>query len=139
MDRKNTGHNETAWEDNVKLKCYNGVVNDIGHHKNDVQNNTMIGRTLNMAGLKEFLEKLEGDTGLQEKVKAAVDENALLKVVTDAGYDVKLEELKAFLDDTAKEGALSDDDLDNVAGGKATTIDNPEEIKSWEDVCRCLK
>jgi predicted ribosomally synthesized peptide with nif11-like leader len=99
----------------------------------------MIGRTLNMAGLKEFLEKLEGDTGLQEKVKAAVDENALLKVVTDAGYDVKLEELKAFLDDTAKEGALSDDDLDNVAGGKATTIDNPEEIKSWEDVCRCLK
>jgi predicted ribosomally synthesized peptide with nif11-like leader len=72
-----------------------------------------------MAGLKELLEKLEGDTGLQEKVKAAVDENALLKVVTDAGYDVKPEELKKLIESVAKEGALSDDDLDSVAGGMA--------------------
>jgi predicted ribosomally synthesized peptide with nif11-like leader len=79
----------------------------------------MIGRTLNMAGLKEFLEKLEGDTGLQEKVKAAVDENALLKVITDAGYDVKPEELKTFAEAVVKEGALSDDDLDSVAGGRS--------------------
>jgi predicted ribosomally synthesized peptide with nif11-like leader len=70
-----------------------------------------------MAGLKEFFEKLGNDTELQEKVKAARDENALLKVITDAGYDVKLEELKKFVEEVRKEGALSDDDLDNAAGG----------------------
>jgi predicted ribosomally synthesized peptide with nif11-like leader len=87
----------------------------IERYKNDVQNNTMIGRTLSMAGLKEFLEKLRSDTELQEKVEAAVDENAILKVITDAGYDVKQEDIEKFLEDTVTE--LSDSDLDNVAGG----------------------
>jgi predicted ribosomally synthesized peptide with nif11-like leader len=98
------------------------------------KNNAMIGRTLNMAGLKEFLEKLEGDTGLQEKVKAAVDENALLKVITDAGYDVKPEELKKFIESVAKEGALSDDDLDNVAGGYS--LIDKDSMKKYEKFFR---
>ena len=36
--------------------------------------------------LKYFLEKVKGDTSLQEKLKAAADADAVLAIAKEAGY-----------------------------------------------------
>ena len=60
--------------------------------------------------LKAFLEKIKGDSSLQEKLKAAADSDAVLAIAEDAGFSISADELKAFSE-------LSEGELENVAGG----------------------
>jgi predicted ribosomally synthesized peptide with nif11-like leader len=69
-----------------------------------------------MAGLKEFLEKCESDEELQKKVEGAANDEALLRIINEAGYEVTAGEL-SNLAVKSEEGELSDDELENVAGG----------------------
>ena len=61
--------------------------------------------------LKAFLEKVKGDTNLQEKLKAAADANAVASIAKEAGYMI-------YADDMNKaQSELSDEELEGVAGG----------------------
>ena len=61
--------------------------------------------------LKAFLEKVQGDTSLQEKLKAAADADAVAAIAKEAGFSISADDFKnAQLD-------LSDEQLDSVAGG----------------------
>ena len=61
--------------------------------------------------LKAFLEKVKGDTSLQEKLKAAADSDAVLVIAKEAGFNVSA-------DDLAKaQSELSEEGLEGVAGG----------------------
>ena len=61
--------------------------------------------------LKAFLEKGNGDTSLQEKLKAAADTNAVAAIVKKAGFSIFADELKnAQLE-------LSEEELEDMAGG----------------------
>lgn len=83
-----------------------------------------------MAKMKELYEKVAADKDLQEKfssiVKAAesagqeATEKKLVAFAREAGYEVSIEEARKFFKILSEEkgGALSDSELDMVAGGK---------------------
>jgi predicted ribosomally synthesized peptide with nif11-like leader len=61
--------------------------------------------------LKAFLEKVKGDTSLQEKLKAAADANAVVEIAKEVGFSISADDLK----NTPEE--ILDEELENVAGG----------------------
>ena len=61
--------------------------------------------------LKAFLEKVKGDTSLQEKLKAAADNDAVAAIAQEAGFSISADDLKKA------KSEISDDDLEGVAGG----------------------
>ncbi len=61
--------------------------------------------------LKAFLEKVEGDTSLQEKLKGASDANAVTAIAKEAGFSISADDL------TKGQSELSDEELIAVNGG----------------------
>ncbi len=80
--------------------------------------------------MKELYEKVAGDSALQakfaeimkeaEKDGEAVTKEKLVAFAKEAGYEVSFDEAQEFFKALSekKEGALSDAELDSVAGGK---------------------
>jgi predicted ribosomally synthesized peptide with nif11-like leader len=63
--------------------------------------------------LKAFLEKVKGDTNLQEKLKAVVSTDELVALAKDAGFIIAAENINA----ESLKVKLSDEELEGVAGG----------------------
>ena len=63
--------------------------------------------------LKAFLEAVKGDAGLQEKLKAANNADAVVAIAKAAGFAISCEELKK-----ATQTELKDEELAQLAGGK---------------------
>ena len=63
--------------------------------------------------LKAFLEKVQSDTNLQEKLKAAADANAVVDIAKEAGFSISADDLKNAQSDITE---LSDEELEGVAG-----------------------
>ena len=61
--------------------------------------------------LKAFLEKVRGDTTLQEKLKAAADADAVTAIVKEAGFSLTAGDLKKGL------SKVSEAELETAAGG----------------------
>ena len=68
--------------------------------------------------LKAFLEKVKGDTTLQEKLKAAGSNEAALKIAKDAGFAITAEDIQSM---QSQSGELSDEELEGAAGGRSWT------------------
>ena len=66
--------------------------------------------------LKAFLEKVKGDTSLQEKLKAAADADAVAAIAKEAGFSISADDL------TNAQSELSDQELEGVAGGVVLII-----------------
>ena len=66
--------------------------------------------------LKAFLEKLKGDTSLQEKLKAAADADAVVAIAKAAGFAVSAEELKKA------QAEISEEELEGIAGGSTRNL-----------------
>ena len=64
--------------------------------------------------LKAFLEKVQGDTSLQEKLKAAASPEAAIEIAKEAGFLITAEDIQSMQSATVE---LSDDELEQVAGG----------------------
>ena len=64
--------------------------------------------------LKAFLEKVKGDTSLQEKLKAAADSDAVTAIAKEAGFSISL-------DDFNKSSELLGKELEGVVGGNDVT------------------
>ena len=72
--------------------------------------------------LKAFLEKVKGDTSLQENLKAASDADAVVSIAKEEGFSISIDDIKAQLlelSDEAGDVELSDEELEGVAGGVA--------------------
>ena len=67
--------------------------------------------------LKAFLEKVKGDTTLQEKLKAAGSNEAALKIAKDAGFAITAEDIQSM---QSQSGELSDEELEGAAGGRVS-------------------
>ena len=67
--------------------------------------------------LKAFLEKVKGDTSLQEKLKAAADANAVSAIAKEAGFSISADDLTNAQSELSE---LSDQELEGVAGGTIT-------------------
>ena len=61
--------------------------------------------------LKAFLEKVQGDTSLQEKLKAAADANAVAAIAKEAGFSISVDDINKA------QSELSEEELEGVAGG----------------------
>ncbi len=61
--------------------------------------------------LKAFLEKVKGDTSLQEKLKAAANADAVTAIANEAGFSISADDL------TKAQSELSEEELEGVAGG----------------------
>ena len=61
--------------------------------------------------LKAFLEAVKADVGLQEKLKAAKDVDAVVAIAKSVGYAISVDELKK------SQAEISDEELVSVAGG----------------------
>ena len=61
--------------------------------------------------LKAFIEKVKGDTSLQEKLKAAADVNAVAAIAKEAGFSISADDL------TKAQSELSEEELEGVAAG----------------------
>ena len=66
--------------------------------------------------LKAFLEKVKGDTSLQEKLKAASDVDAVVSLAKEEGFSISVDDLKNA------QSKLSDEELEGVAGGCRTFV-----------------
>ena len=62
---------------------------------------------------KAFLEAVKADAGLQEKLKAAADADAVVEIAKAAGFLISAEVLKS----SRSLAEISDEQLDAVAGG----------------------
>jgi predicted ribosomally synthesized peptide with nif11-like leader len=63
--------------------------------------------------LKAFLEAVKADAGLQEKLKAATDADAVVAIAKAAGFVISAEELKRAQADWQ----ITEEELEGVAGG----------------------
>ena len=61
--------------------------------------------------LKAFLEKVNADTSLQEKLKAAANPDAIAAIAKEAGFSISADDL------TMAQSEISDEELEGVAGG----------------------
>ena len=61
--------------------------------------------------LKAFLEAAKADAGLQEKLNAAVDTDAVVAIAKDMGFVISAEELQR------SQAEISEEELEGVAGG----------------------
>ena len=66
--------------------------------------------------LKAFLEAVKADAGLQEKLKAAGDVDAVVTIAKAAGFVISAEELKK------SQAELSDEEMKGAAGGAKDSI-----------------
>ena len=61
--------------------------------------------------LKAFLEAVKADTGLQEKLKAGKDVDAVVEIAKAAGFVISADEIKK------SQAEISEEELEGVAGG----------------------
>lgn len=66
------------------------------------------------AQLKAFLEKVKGDTSLQEKLKAAADNDAVVAIAKGAGFSLSADDI------SKAQSELSEEELEGLAGGAQT-------------------
>ncbi len=69
--------------------------------------------------LKAFLEAVRADAGLQEKLKAANDEDAVVELAKAAGFVISADALKKA------QAEISEEELEGVAGGIAWWMEPP--------------
>ena len=75
----------------------------------------LAGLAMSERQLKAFLEAVRADAGLQEKLKAATDADAVVAIAKDAGFMISADNLKKA------QVALSEEELEGVAGGTSDT------------------
>ena len=65
--------------------------------------------------LKAFLEAVKADASLQEKLKAAGDDDAVIAIAKAAGFAISADDLKKA------QSEISEEELEGVAGGTLVT------------------
>ena len=74
--------------------------------------------------LKALVEKVASDTELSDKIGAATTAEAVIEIAKAAGFSITSEDIQLLLsllsEVSEEEEELTDDDLENVAGGWGT-------------------
>jgi predicted ribosomally synthesized peptide with nif11-like leader len=75
--------------------------------------------------LKAFWEAVQADAGLQEKLSAAKDADAVVAIAKPAGFEISVEEV------AKAQAELSDEQLSGVAGGAASASIADADEQLW--------
>ena len=76
--------------------------------------------------LKAFLEKVKGDTSLQEKLNAAASPDGAVEIAKEAGFSITAEDIQSMQSSTIE---LSDAELESAAGGGGNA--EPIGVTGW--------
>ena len=70
--------------------------------------------------LKAFLEKVQADTNIQEKLKAAASpEAAIIEIAKEAGFAITAEDIQSMQSaPVVSDTVVSDSELEGAAGGR---------------------
>ena len=74
--------------------------------------------------LNAFLEKVKGDTTLQEKLNGAADADAVVEIAKEAGFAITAEDIQSMQSPKAD---LSDEELEEASGGQSGC----QRARSW--------
>ena len=66
--------------------------------------------------LKAFMEAVKADAGLQQKLNAAADSDAVVAIAKAAGFLISSDELKRAQSEISQ-SEISEEELEGVAGG----------------------
>ena len=72
--------------------------------------------------LKAFLEKVKGDTNIQEKLKAAASPEAAIEIAKEDGFAITAEDIQSM---PLSDEELSDEELEGAAGGQRPWTERP--------------
>ena len=75
--------------------------------------------------LKAFLEKVKGDTSLQEKLKEAADSDAVAAIAKEHGHEFTVE----------KFSQLTEEELEGLTGGMDTSFFDSACSGSYDGAC----
>ena len=75
--------------------------------------------------LKAFIEKVQGDDSLQEKLKAAANPDVVVSIAKEAGFSISADDL------TKDQNELSDGELEGAAGGTMKPYLPNKLSKNW--------
>ena len=86
--------------------------------------------------INNLLDAIKADEAFRIKLRSASNEAELMRMISGAGYEVDLEELKAALislrEKPGRETELSDEQLEGVAGGHFW-----DRTWMWQASCPC--
>jgi predicted ribosomally synthesized peptide with nif11-like leader len=68
--------------------------------------------------LKAFMEAVKADAGLQEKLNAAADADAVVAIAKEVGFVISAEELQPAQAGTE----ISEEELEGISGGLRTNL-----------------
>ena len=89
----------------------------------DVRTNDVKKQSKTKDQLKAFLEAVKADEGLQEKLKAAGDADAVVAIARAAGFLISFDELKKA------QSEISEEELEGVAAGGIQKIETLDECR----------
>lgn len=82
--------------------------------------------------IKKFHDEVKKNTELQAKLKeAGEDKNAIADIAKAAGFNIAIADIEAEIVNASK-GVLSDEELENVAGGVNFSSSNDKITISWD-------
>ena len=67
--------------------------------------------------LKAFLEKVKGDTSLQEKLKTAADANAVIAIAKEAGFMISVDDINKAQSEISEISEITEEELESIAAG----------------------
>ena len=76
--------------------------------------------------LNAFLEKVQADTSLQEKLDAAKSPEAAIEIARDAGFSITAEDIQSM-----QLESVNDEELEGVAGGWPGGNTNQKTCNNW--------
>ena len=87
--------------------------------------------------LNAFLEKVKGDTSLQEKLNAATTPGAAVEIAKEAGFSITAVDIQSMQSETVE---LSDEELEGAAGGRGRDISfcwlrSCSQVRGYNDAC----
>jgi predicted ribosomally synthesized peptide with nif11-like leader len=82
--------------------------------------------------LNAFLEKVKGDTSLQEKLKAAGSNEAAIEIAKEAGFSITAEDIQSMQLATVE---LSDEELEGASGGVLGGVLRQRELGALSGNC----
>lgn len=80
---------------------------------------------MSKADIERFVNDVKSNSALRDELKTAgIDEGGIVDFAKSKGYEITAEEVKSHLE--AKKAALSDEELDKVAGGSTVSTEAVE-------------
>ena len=93
-----------------------------GKGRCDKKEGSIFLRLMSEEQLKAFREAIQADAGLKQKLQGVTEPDAVAAIAKEAGFSISAEEIKKAQSGQLFAVELTDEQLENVAGGTFNTV-----------------